>query len=169
MTPQVRAFLEQHKDKLTGRILEVGSSYVNGSVREVVPVSVGIDIRNGRGVDLICSASDLMKHFEPGSFDSCVSTETLEHVEDWKGFITNTWEVVREGGYIVCTMASKYKKRHAYPDDYWRFELDDIRRIYPRAEVVCELPGKKAPVSIGWVVRKYGGLGELNFDPLRVK
>ena len=169
MTPHILEFVKSHKDKLTGRIIEVGSYDVNGSVRSVIDVSVGTDLRNGRGVDLVAPVSDLLSHFPEGSFDGCVSTETLEHVKDWKGFVKVTWDLVKDGGYLVMTMASKYKGRHAYPDDYWRFELEDIYKIYPNAEWVGELPAKKRPTSIGWVVKKTGTLGSLDFEPIKVK
>lgn len=169
MTPEVMELFRKQRWKLTGQVIEIGSLDVNGSVRSVIDVTVGTDIRPGKGVDLVCPVQELLEHFEPESFDACVSSETLEHVEDWKGFITTTWSLVKSSGYLVMTMASKYKKRHAYPDDYWRFEIEDIRRIYPMAEWIGEIvTGKNKVVSIGWIVQKSGELGSLDFEPMRV-
>lgn len=163
MTPQVHEFLSKHKGKLQGNVIEVGSLNVNGSVRDIVEVTIGVDLRKGSGVDLVCACEDLHKHFGPASFDAFVSTETLEHAEDWRGFVRASWDLVREGGWIVMTMASLAKKRHAYPDDYWRMTHQEIQKIYPCAEVV-----DLGKVSIGWTVQKIGDLGSLEFEPYRV-
>ncbi len=164
MTSKIKQFLEMWKHYLEGRVLEIGSLNVNGAAREIIPIAVGVDIRKGQGVDLVASVTELPSYFPNGSFDACVSTETLEHVEDWRGFVRTTWDMVKDGGYLVMTMASMSKGRHAYPDDYWRMSLDHIKLIYPRAEWV----GNLGPVSIGWVVKKEGELGSLDFEPHKV-
>lgn len=162
-------FVKQHRDKMAGRVLEVGSYNVNGSVREVVDVTVGIDIRRGPGVDLVCSASNIDKHFEAGHFDACISTDALEHVADWKAFVRQTWAAVKEGGWLLITMASIYKGKHDYPHDYWRMTEEHIKAIYPGVSEVAGL-GDKKPTSIGWVVQKRGELGDLDkIEPIKVQ
>lgn len=158
MTPEVRKFISACSEVLQGRIIEVGSYDVNGGVRDIVPVAVGTDLREGPGVDLVCPVERLLEHFAPGEFDACVSTETLEHVQDWKGFIRTTWDLVKEGGWIVGTMASVNKGRHAYPDDYWRMVEFHLRTIYPNAAFI----GDVGKISIGWAVQKLGPLGNLD-------
>ena len=158
MTPEVRAFIFEHRGKLKGDIVEIGSLSVNGDIRDIVKIKLGVDMRPGKGVDLVCSINDIFEHCEKQSFDGCVSTETLEHVEDWKAFIRNTWDLVKDGGYLVMTMASKEKGRHAYPDDYWRMDETHIKQIWPNVEHYDEL----GRVSIGWVVKKDGALGDLD-------
>lgn len=158
-------YVTKHKDKLTGKVLDVGSFNVNGAARDVIDVTVGIDMRSGPGVDLVCKVQDLHKHYPAGYFDACVSIGTLEHVEDWRGFVRATWNAVREGGYLVLSIASLAKGRHAYPDDYWRLTEDQIRMIYPQAEDYMPLAG----ASVGWIVKKEGELGNLDFEPVRVK
>lgn len=158
MTPEVRKFIWNHRGKLKGDIVEIGSLSVNGDIRDIVNIKLGVDMRPGRGVDLVCSISDIFQHCQPASFDGCVSTETLEHVQDWKAFVRNTWGLVKDGGWLVMTMASKGKGRHAYPDDYWRMEETHIRQIWPNVEEFEEL----GRVSIGWVVQKTDELGDLD-------
>lgn len=160
-------FYRKHKDLLTGRVLEIGSLNVNGSIREVIDIAVGVDLRRGKGVDLIFPVEKLKEIFADESFDACVSAGTLEHVEDWRGFVRVTWDLVKEGGYLVLTIASPQKGRHSYPDDYWRLTNEQIQRIYPGSYGIENL-GKKAPVSVGWVVKKEGELGSLDFDPIKV-
>lgn len=170
MTPEVLEFVKGHKDKLQGRVIEIGSLYINGSVRNIIDVAVGVDMRKGKGVDFVCPAEHLLDHFPASSFDACVSTETLEHVKNWQGFIRTTWSLVKPNGWLVMTMASMHKPRHAYPDDYWRMSEQNIRDIYPDVEYFQNVgkQGKK-PVSIGWAVQKKGELGSLEFEPCRVE
>ena len=164
MTPIVRNFISDHRNMLKGRVIEIGSLNVNGGVRDLIDVEVGVDLREGPGVDLVCPVEDLLQHYPPETFDACISTETLEHVKDWQAFVNVTWALVKEGGWLVMTMASPEKRRHAYPDDYWRMDAPRILKIWPNARMV-----DVAPVSIGWVVQKYGELGDLTqVDPIVV-
>lgn len=152
-------FIRKHKDKLSGNLLEVGAKDENGTVRSVVDVTVGVDMRPGKCVDLVCDVKDLPKHYPNGHFDACISANTLEHVEDWKAFCQVTWDMVKEGGWLLITMASMQKGYHGYPHDYIRLTEDQIKSIYPSAEY--EEIGK---VSVGWVVQKFGEIS-LNVTP----
>lgn len=168
MNKYVREFIESRKHLLTGKLLEVGSYDVNGNIRDIVKVSVGVDMRSGPGVDLVCKVEDLPDHYQPGSFDSCVSVDTLEHVEDWKAFFRVTWDLVKPGGWLVMTAAHQHKGRHSYPDDYWRFDIGHMIRIYPRIHFCGPLGAPGKPISLGWVVQKTGELGSLDFAPYKV-
>jgi hypothetical protein len=61
------------------RILEVGSKYVNGSVRPLIEgffspqEYIGVDIESGKFVDLILPAEKILDHFGPESFDVVIS------------------------------------------------------------------------------------------------
>lgn len=159
-------YLKGHKDKATGRILEVGSFDVNGSARTVYEITQGVDIREGKGVDVVLDASSLIEYYGEESFDTVVSTETLEHVKDWKGFVKNTWGVLKDGGWLIMTMASVKKGRHDYPNDYQRFTKKEILEIWPNAQDFSEL----SDISIGWTVKKEGDLGDLDaVKPLPVR
>lgn len=159
MTPEVQNFVKKHADKLVGKVIEIGSRNENGGLREIIKIDTGIDMRDGDGVDKVCSIDGMEAEFSAESFDALVSTETLEHCNDWKAFVRQTWRVVVNNGYLVITMASIKKPYHGYPDDYWRFTEEHIKQIWPDAEDVSNL----GTVSIGWVVKKTdGGLGDLD-------
>jgi hypothetical protein len=65
-----------------GAVLEIGSRNVNGSVRDLFSSSSlyhGIDIAAGPGVDEVADCADYVPDV---LFDTCVSTEVLEHMQD---------------------------------------------------------------------------------------
>ena len=88
------------------RILEVGSKYLNGSVRPLIEnfcsimEYVGVDIEAGKFVDVVLPAEKLVEYFGPESFDVVISTELLEHVQNWRLVINNMKSVLKRGGYI---------------------------------------------------------------------
>jgi SAM-dependent methyltransferase len=88
------------------RILEVGSKYVNGSVRPLIEKFfspkeyIGVDIEKGKFVDVVCDAENLVDYFGKETFDVVISTELLEHVKDWRKVINNMKEVLKPNGYI---------------------------------------------------------------------
>lgn len=138
MHPTCLDFVKNHisSDEIVGRsILEVGSYNVNGSVRRHIEAAepaeyIGVDIAAGPGVDRVCSVSDLVQTFGDGRFDVVVSTEMLEHVEDWRSAVHNLKAVVKPGGLLVLTTRSPGFAVHAFPYDHWRFTKTDMCEIF---------------------------------------
>ncbi len=116
-------------------------------------------MREGRGVDLVCSGEDLPKHFQSEEFDMVVSTETWEHARDWREFLLGIWHVLKTDGHFVCTLASLKKRRHAYPDDYWRMNEELMRKIFEGQEIIDVNDGMG--ISYGFVIKKKTSLVDL--------
>jgi SAM-dependent methyltransferase len=118
------------------RILEIGSYNVNGSVRPIIEATMGpvtytgIDMREGPCVDLVLSAEQVAAHFGAEQFDAVICFEALEHIKDWKAAISNMKTVLKSGGTLYLTTRSKGFPLHSYPDDYWRFEVADMKTIF---------------------------------------
>jgi SAM-dependent methyltransferase len=117
------------------RILEVGSLDVNGSLRPIIELwnpsdYVGIDIEPGPGVDKVCDAEQLLQIFPKESFDIVISTEMLEHARNWRKVISNIKALCKPKGIILITTRSFGRAYHAYPYDFWRFEVDDMQNIF---------------------------------------
>ncbi len=139
------------REEISGkRVLEVGSCNVNGGLRSLLEdwrprKYVGVDIEKGPGVDVVCNAEDLLEVFGRNSFDVVISTELLEHVKDWKKVISSIKNVCRPGGTILITTRSYGFRYHAYPNDFWRYELDDMKRIFSDCGIVALESDVEAP------------------------
>lgn len=124
------------------RILDCGAVDVNGSakyelVKHGLAEYIGIDIAGDtRTVDKVMSVYDLVKEFGVESFDIVLTTEMLEHVEDWRTAITQMKRVCKVGGYICITTRSKGFGLHNYPADHWRYEEADMREIFKDFEIL---------------------------------
>lgn len=116
-------------------VIEIGSQDVNGSPREVIApfgprTYWGVDFCPGKGVDLVLDVSKISSHFGPSSFDIVVSTETLEHAENWREAITEMKRVLRPGGILIVTARGPGFPYHGFPHDHWRFTVDDFKAIF---------------------------------------
>ena len=118
-------------------VLEVGSYDVNGSVRSLIePYAVeyvGCDIREGPGVDVVCDAAEADRL---GSFNLVVSTEMLEHAEDWREALRGMVRATKLGGNILLTTRGPGAGRHEHPEDYWRFTCEIIEKAFVRLGVI---------------------------------
>lgn len=117
-------------------VLELGAFNVNGSIKDLVlgqgPRSyVGTDMRAGPNVDRVMDAGDAAAVFGPASFDVVVTTEMLEHVEDWRAVCGAIRDVVKPGGLLILTTRSPGFPRHDYPGDYWRYTPEQIVACFP--------------------------------------
>lgn len=107
-------------DLAEGSTLEVGSLDVNGSARRFFTGPyVGVDMREGPGVDVVASAAAMP--FPDRSFDTIVCTEMLEHDPAWWWSLQEMARVLRRGGHLILTTRGNGFGQHMEPSDYWRF------------------------------------------------
>ena len=142
-TSIIEWFLNLPGDGFRGaRILEVGSGYVNGSIRPIIekygPAEyIGVDVSPGLFVDRVISPNDsLLDHFSHDAFDVVISAETLEHVEEWSEMVTSMKAVLKPRGEIIITTRSEGFPWHGYPFDHWRYSLIDMTRIFADFEIL---------------------------------
>jgi SAM-dependent methyltransferase len=104
------------------RVLDVGGADVNGTVHEVVrlrrthvPTIDVLDVTPGPGVTIVADATDQktwLDILDPGSYDLVISTETLEHVKDWRMIVWGAARVLRPAGWFIGTCASVGRRPH---------------------------------------------------------
>ncbi len=133
-------------------VLEVGSRYVNGSVRPFIErflkprLYVGIDLEPGLFVDVVTPAEFIVNVFGVNRFDVVVSTELLEHVHNWRVVVNAMKLVLKPGGLIFITTRSRGFPYHAYPPfDFWRYEVGDMARIFRDFEIITLKRDPEAP------------------------
>jgi SAM-dependent methyltransferase len=124
--------------EVSGRtILEAGSLEVNGSVKPYFmrchpDEYIGIDMVPGLGVDFCTKIED----FQSPPFDIVVSTETLEHAEDWRATVNAIKNLCKPDGLLFITTRSPGFWRHCYPNDYWRYTQEDLKQIFADCEIL---------------------------------
>src|SRR5579875_2094199 len=118
---------------LPGPILEIGSYQVAGQesvadLRTLFPGRsfLGVDIRAGRGVDLLANVETLP--CATGSIGTILAISTLEHVPRfWRAF-EEMYRVLRPDGALLVACPF-YFHRHAHPSDYWRFTPEALEML----------------------------------------
>lgn len=128
MHDSVRAWVDSRVDHHRLRsfpTLEVGSYDVNGSVRgSFSGPYVGIDVREGPGVDEVASGHAIP--FDADSFDVVVCTEVLEHDPAFWRTLDEIRRVLRPGGHLLLTTRGNGFGEHREPVDLWRFMPQSI-------------------------------------------
>lgn len=117
------------------RVLEIGAQDINGSLKPHVikfkpKCYIGLDQQAGRNVDLIYDINKLDDIFDTEYFDLIICTETLEHIKEWQKCILNIMKLLKIGGWLLLTTRSIGFHLHGYPFDYWRFQVEDMRKIF---------------------------------------
>lgn len=149
-----------------GRVLDVGSLNVNGSVKHLFPLAkeyIGIDFREGPDVDIVLNGHDLTKQFSIYSFDNVVCMNMLEHDDKFWKTLEQMNMMLDTGGMLYLAWPGIDFPVHDYPGDYWRvteqamaeiilkgYEVLNIETIYTKTNdagkpingVVCAL-GRK--------------------------
>jgi hypothetical protein len=114
-----------------GRVLEVGSYNVNGTIRDVFEPDalsyLGVDLAAGPGVDLVLDAHDLGFHFPPESFNTVLCCECLEHdLTPWVT-VAHLRALLKPGGHLLVTTPTFGFPLHRHPIDCYRFGEDAYR------------------------------------------
>jgi len=96
-----------------GRVLEIGSYDVNGTVRRAFRGAadyVGVDLTAGPGVDRVGYGHEIED--PPASYDVAISGECFEHDPHWRETFSTMARVVRPGGLVAFTCASTGRPEH---------------------------------------------------------
>jgi SAM-dependent methyltransferase len=116
------------------RVLEAGAYNYNGTARHAITAMgpsayLGTDAQPGPGVDLVCPAEKLPEALGEATADVVITTEMLEHAEDWRGAITGMARTLAPGGLLLLTTRGPGFPYHPHPGDHWRFTVDQMDAI----------------------------------------
>jgi len=96
-----------------GRVIEIGSYDVNGSVRKIFKGSaeyIGVDLDAGPGVNVVSYGHEVA--YGDGTFDVAISGECFEHDLHWTETFGNMCRMTRPGGVVAFTCASTGRPEH---------------------------------------------------------
>ena len=131
-------FIKQHKSIFRGPFLEIGAKDYGSTVnlRAIFPEEtyVGIDMEDGKGVDLVL---DLTRPFEEidsalagRRFGSVFCLSVLEHCAQPFLMADNITRLLAPGGTLYVSVPYAWKF-HGYPSDYWRFTHEGVKKLFP--------------------------------------
>lgn len=96
-----------------GRVLEMGSYDVNGSIRGLFSAAsefVGVDLTDGPGVDVVAYGHRI--GHPDATYDVTLSGECFEHDPHWSRTFQNMVRLTRPGGLVAFTCGSFGRPEH---------------------------------------------------------
>lgn len=93
---------------------------------------VGCDIvqSSSNKVDVICAANKIP--LESNSFDTILSTQAIEHIEDYEGMINEAFRLLKTNGNFILS-GPFYWHLHEEPYDFYRFTKHGFKNILEKA------------------------------------
>ena len=134
-----------HLKYLVSDLQYAGEKYANGRLIDIgcgnkpykafmksVTEYIGCDIvqSNLECVDVLCEANNIPLPSE--SFDTAFSTQTIEHVADHNGLISEAFRLLKKGGYFIVSGPMTWPL-HEEPYDFFRFTSHGFRYILEKA------------------------------------
>lgn len=114
-----------------GRALIVGSRlYPTKRVdrRELYSDSIGVDMQEGDGVDVLMDLTKFVDGFGPFAHIDCLSV--FEHCTEPKAMAKNICRLLEPHGTLFVCVPFVWRV-HGYPDDYWRFSVSGVKQLFP--------------------------------------
>ena len=117
-----------------GRLLDIGcgNKPYKDIIDPIVNEYIGCDIvqSNDHKADILCEAT--MIPLPDASFDTIISTQTIEHVADHQKMISESYRLLKNGGYLVIS-GPMYWPLHEEPYDFFRFTKHGFRHLLTNA------------------------------------
>jgi len=137
-----RIFVEKFAERLSGPFLEVGSKDYGTTqdLRALFAVDqeyIGVDRAEGPGVDIVV---DLTQDFQSVDarlqgrrFGTIFCLSVLEHCDQPFTMAENLTRLLKPGGWLCISVPFAWQV-HAYPNDYWRFTPEGVRKLFPQIQ-----------------------------------
>jgi len=135
MSEAIRIWTAKVREKFQfapGKVLDVGSLNVNGSVRDLFTDAeeyVGIDFREGAEVDHVVNAHNLCQFFDWSLFDTVVCMNMFEHDEAFWITLEEINTLLKPGGHFLVAMPTFGFPIHEHPQDFWRAGEDAFKKV----------------------------------------
>lgn len=113
-----------------GLTLDIGAQ--NGPYAAAFPRRIALDLRHGRGVQVLGDAQAL--GLADSVFDVVLCTEVLEHLREPQKAVDEMFRVLKPGGTLLLTTRFLFPI-HDAPHDYFRFTKYGLRHLLRRFEI----------------------------------
>lgn len=131
-------FVQSHAQLVKGPILEVGSKDYGTTqdFRSLFPGEeyIGTDMFPGKGVDIVLDLTEDFERIDRAlqgkRFNTIICMSVLEHCSDPFRMARNIESLLTEEGVLLLGVPFVWKI-HGYPDDYWRFTPNGVKRLFP--------------------------------------
>jgi SAM-dependent methyltransferase len=125
----------------TGKLLDIGCGNKPYEIwcKEFVSEYIGCDIvqSSSNRVDVLSPANNIP--IESESFNTVLSTQVIEHVEDHQGLANEAYRLLKQDGYFIVS-GPMYWNLHEEPYDFFRFTKHGFKYILEKAGFeVCEI------------------------------
>lgn len=133
LKPIEKSLSDSFRDFAKGKVLDIGCG--NKPYRDLLKhceAYIGCDIVQSSEelVDIICDATNIP--LENESMDTVISTQTIEHIGDYKGMLREANRVLKIDGCIIIS-GPMYWPIHEEPHDYYRFTKFGFKYILEEA------------------------------------
>lgn len=132
--PYHKSLFYSIKKYAKGDVLDIGCGnkpYEN-MFHGIINKYIGCDIIQSdlNKVDIISFANNIP--LEDESFETIISTQTIEHVEDHQGLVNEAYRILKKDGYFIVS-GPLYWHLHEEPYDFFRFTKYGYRYILEKA------------------------------------
>jgi len=117
---------------IRGRVLDLGAGMAKykEAVKKNATEYIACDVKKNENIDKVCDVSNL--DFSSESFDTVISTQVFEHVDNPFTVAKEIKKVLKTGGNAIITAPFMFPF-HADPKDNFRFSREGLEEIFKSA------------------------------------
>ncbi|WP_281322656.1 class I SAM-dependent methyltransferase [Flavobacterium aestivum] len=152
-----------------GKLLDIGCGnkpyeiWLKGKISEYI----GCDIvqSSSNKVDILCEAINIP--LESDSFETIISTQAIEHIEDHQEMVNEAYRLLKSDGYFILS-GPFYWHLHEEPYDFFRFTKHGFRYILEKAgfEIIEITPNGGAWATLGQMINHTLGFKNSNANTI---
>lgn len=114
---------------IRGRVLDLGAGMAKykETITKHATDYIACDVKKNENIDTVCDVTNLV--FPPESFDTVISTQVFEHVDNPFIVAQEIKKVLKTGGNAIITAPFMFPF-HADPKDNFRFSREGLEEIF---------------------------------------
>jgi SAM-dependent methyltransferase len=127
----IERFLDDERDAITGRVLEVLNRDYTKRFGRAVERSDVLDVDTSNADATIVADLAAADVIPSAGFDCVVLTQTLQYIYDLKPAVAHVHRILRPGGTVLCSVPSVSRMgRLELDSEYWRLTAAACSRLF---------------------------------------